>query len=202
MNTNPAKILIIVGWFCQSPLFGATLDPHGELEVKVTMLEAQIPEGKIVLRCGDDGELQELTVVWNGKKESVARAELRGIALANLQSVKITCPGMPPWIKNFPLKGDIHVVMAFDEPIVTDSLDYASKHVRFNFHEGFYTGRFTAIPDKSGGKWKLFYKEKGEDEEEYKEYKGTLQPWSLIRDFNREVIPSTPQSNHNRPADQ
>ena len=165
---------------------GGNLAPNGEVQVRMQSLAAQIPNGKITIRCADDGGLLELTISWNGKSTSVPRSELKDIALADLQSLQVTTPSPdPPGSNSESLdEGEEYcfVTMAFGSPIVTDDLRNIRQHVRFEFFKGGYVDRMTAIPDTSGKHWKIHRKAPGKDQEEFDEHVGTLQPWSLVRE--------------------
>lgn len=192
MNTKSMFYLVFcLGLLACGPTSqGRNLAPSGEVEIKLESFEATFDQGKIIVRCAKSGDLQELSLAWNGKLQSVPKAELIGITLADLQTIKISCPYPDPTkssSESLP-EGEEYcfVTMAYGEDIVTDTLRNVKRHVRFEFFKGACSGRFRAIPEKSGKHWKLYHKSIGKDEMEFDEHDGVLQPWSLIRDFDRD----------------
>lgn len=172
-----------------SMLRGGNLSPNGEIEIELLSLEGRFPDGRFHVRLGADGSLQELLLEWKGKIGSVDLSEMKDITRVDLQSLQLTTPiSSPPGKEASGLSeaDNCFVTMAYGDPIVTESMRRVKRHVRFRFSKGVYSGRFTAIPEKAGKRWKIFSKKKDKVEEKFDEHDGVLQPWSLIRDRERD----------------
>jgi hypothetical protein len=177
--------------FAQYPslLWGANLSPNGEIEIELLSLEGRFPDGRFQVRRGADGSLQELLLEWKGKIGSVELSEMKDISRVDLQSLQLTTPiPSPPdkVTKGVSEADNCFITIAYGDPIVSESMRSVKRYVRFRFFKGVYLGRFTAIPERTGKKWKILSKDKGKVEEEFDEHDGVLQPWSLIRDRERD----------------
>jgi hypothetical protein len=177
------KTLILVIFI--SSFAPVTYASGGEYELGLDRFKASLLGGKakVVLVSGHNCELKRLSFTWRGQTTEVPAAELFDIRDAELQSVKITSVmlhGMGSDDADDEKINTIYVSLDYGPCVWRERGDEVQSRVRFEFTNGEYCSRSTAVPEKKGNVWHCSYKRIGKEEEKGNDRVSVVNPWSTV----------------------
>ncbi len=180
--TNMSLTKRFLATSCALAVAGSDFSAASGGEIGVTAVELRLkllPQRELVVNLDADGKISGFTLKPGDKAIALEKPEFSGIVDADLQTVRVSQTirdGSSVGIEEEPVS--IIVSMDFGPAIEQNDGSEVKSHVRFEFMNGNYFCRKTAIPGGGNDKWTQYQKFPDKDEVVVASFRGPTHPWS------------------------